>query len=227
MPDDGPPGRLLRQVIELPAFYGPVPPTDPFALFVWETLRKEGDPRRPRRGTGRPSPRSRADAGRCPACAASDARSRRGACRFIRRPASRRAARRRRVVPPSPRAASRDSWTPHRRPALAAAAAATRLGRRASNAAVRREPPGDASRCARAAGRPASRLRGAAARAGSACSSGSGLGVARRSQCLPDRVVPVPSRRADVHGARPSLPGVPACSRLSIGPGHRTGKSPI
>ena len=46
IPDDGPPGRLLRQVIELQAFYGliPSPPTDPFALFVWETLARKSTP---------------------------------------------------------------------------------------------------------------------------------------------------------------------------------------
>jgi endonuclease III len=46
IPDGGPPGRLLRQVIDLQAFYGliPSPPTDPFALFVWETLARKSTP---------------------------------------------------------------------------------------------------------------------------------------------------------------------------------------
>jgi endonuclease-3 len=44
--DNGPPGRLLRQVIELQAFYGLLasPPTDPFALLVWETLARKSTP---------------------------------------------------------------------------------------------------------------------------------------------------------------------------------------
>jgi endonuclease III len=46
IPHDWPPGRLLRQVIELQAFYGllPSPPADPFALFVWETLARKSTP---------------------------------------------------------------------------------------------------------------------------------------------------------------------------------------
>ena len=216
MPDDGPPGRLLRQVIELQAFYGPIPspPTDPFALFVWETLARKSTP------AGRDAalaalrrahvltpdavlraPRAMLEAAVAPAGSSVDLRLdalRAGAEVFRRHralPAAIRgpltAARRSlRLLPQLDLAAAhRMLLFAGNHPVMPADARVQRVVLRLGYVAP---PPAPARRVRRAV---ASELRG------------------DLDACRTALRVPVPSRRADVHGARPSLPGVPACSR--------------